>query len=142
MSVTAGRIAMTVVALSNSISCYLADFNHTHVYNPNWPPHARFHNGQTMSLGLTLGLLTQYYIWRPVFNATINPVDSTFSAALVGTLYWVCGMSAALYPGAKWMDPEFGEGIGAQAVIFPVHAAVLWAGYLMVIRGLKASKSA
>src|ERR1700761_349690 len=92
---TAGRVCLTLVSLSTSISCYIADFNATHVYNPNWPPHARFHNGQTMSMGLLLGLTTLYFTWRPVFTSSATLAskegmkDSLFSAAIIGRLYYI-----------------------------------------------------
>lgn len=40
---------------------FISDFNETHVYNQNWPPHARFHNGQTMSMAAALGAATLWY---------------------------------------------------------------------------------
>ena len=98
----------------------------THVLNPAWPPHAKFHNGQTMSMGLCLGLLTLYYTWRP----TRAPKDSLFTAALLGSLYWITGMSAILYPGTMWMDPEFGED-APQKVAFAVLAVLAWVGYVV-----------
>src|SRR6201992_403131 len=105
-SFTAGRMCLTLVSLNTILGPYFADWNETHVKNPKWPPHARFHNGQTMSMGLLLGLLTQYFLWRP----TQHPLDSRLSAALVSSIYFSSGMSAILYPGAKWLDPEFGTG--------------------------------
>ena len=29
-----------------------------HLFNPRWPPHAKFHNCQTMVMGIFLGLIT------------------------------------------------------------------------------------
>ena len=40
---TAGRTILTIGNLLYSIGAFVADFNETHVYNPRWPPHARFH---------------------------------------------------------------------------------------------------
>ena len=42
---TAGRTILTLVAIVTAVGGYIADWNHTHVYNPRWPPHAKFHNG-------------------------------------------------------------------------------------------------
>ena len=145
---TAGRIIITLAALSNSISPYLADFNATHVYNPNWPPHARFHNGQTMSLGLVLGLTTLYFAWRPVLSSTsftkAMSRDSMFSAALVGSLYWITGVSAGFYPGAKFLDPEFiGTkydakilGFPGQVPVFTAHFVLCWIAYALEAKRL------
>jgi len=43
-------------ALLQTIGPFIFDFDHTHVYNPKWSPHARFHNGQTISTGVCLGM--------------------------------------------------------------------------------------
>ncbi len=34
------------------------------IYNPTWPPHAKFHNGQTMSMGAGLAAMTLWQLWR------------------------------------------------------------------------------
>ena len=56
MTATVGRISLGKILISASavfagVGPYLADWNETHIYNPTWPPHAKFHNAQTMSLG-------------------------------------------------------------------------------------------
>jgi hypothetical protein len=40
-----GRILLTLVALVTGLGGYVMDWNETHVYNPHWTPHAKFHNG-------------------------------------------------------------------------------------------------
>jgi len=135
---TPGRVCLSLVAASTSISCFLADWNETHVKNPKWPPHARFHNGQTMSMGLLLGLTTAYFTWRP----TTNYKDSIFCAAMVGSLYWISGMSAILYPGTKWVDPEFDATGKAQPQppVFAAHFVLCWVGYWLETRRLAGQK--
>lgn len=142
-TITLGRLLLSFVAISNSASPYIADFNYTHVYNPNWPPHARFHNGQTMSMGFVLGLTALYYAWRPVFSKTqytkAMTKDSLFTATVIATLYWITGLSASLYPGCAWQDPEFlGTEIDyktlggpAQLTVFSVHGIVAWVAYAL-----------
>ena len=102
---TPGRILLSLVAITTSTGCYVADWNTTHVFNPRWPPHAKFHNGQTMSMGMGLGLATAYYTWRRGYDE-----DSLRTACLFGSLYWVTQLSAICYPGTLMIDPEFGTG--------------------------------
>lgn len=101
-----------------------------------------------MSTGLALGLLTLYYTWRSPLNivgaipASLgNPLlrnvmaarvalDGVTTAALFGGLYWVTGLSAALYPGAKAMDPEFGEG-HAQLYLFASLLGITGVGWFL-----------
>lgn len=130
-----GRIFLTLSAAGQVLGPFIADFNETHVLNPRWPPHARFHNGQTMSMGLALSLLTLYYTYRPTPNLTAAK-DSIFSAAIVGTLYWITGLSAILYPGSLAVDPEFGEGF-PQAKLFVGFAGLAWLGWWFEIRRLE-----
>lgn len=122
-----GQICLSLAAFSTSISCYIADWNETHVKNPNWPPHARFHNGMTMSMGFLLGGLTAYFTWRPTRDR-IAAKDSLNTAAIFGSLYWIAGLSAILYPGAKWQDPEFGDG-APQFYVFLAHLVIVCLGW-------------
>jgi hypothetical protein len=41
------RLIFTVIGVTLPIAAHLADMSQTHIYNPHWPPHAKFHNGQT-----------------------------------------------------------------------------------------------
>jgi hypothetical protein len=132
-TVTVGRIILSIIGLGTSIGGYIADWNETHVKNPTWPPHARFHNGQTMSMGMGLGILTLYFTWRVATKSTPKEIlDSTFFAALTGSLYYVTGMSAILYPGSWWTDPEFDNGgFPPQIPIFSTCFVLSWVAYLL-----------
>jgi len=123
---TAARSCLTLSALINIIGPMTADWSKSHVLNPRWPPHAKFHNGQTMSTGLCLGLLALYYTWR----STPMPGDSLKTAAIMNTVYWVTALSGILYPGALAVDPEFGEGF-PQFWPFLSLAGLPWLGYFL-----------
>ena len=53
--------------------------------------------------------------------------DSMITAAIAGSLYWITGLSAILYPGSKATDPEFGDGF-PQAIVFPIFAGMAIGG--------------
>jgi len=58
----AARWLVVFVALVTAIGGLLADYfipwsGRQHIKNPAWPPHAKFHNGQTILMGLALGVL-------------------------------------------------------------------------------------
>lgn len=127
-----GRSFLTLSILGQIVGPFIADFNHTHVLNPNWPPHAKFHNGQTMSMGVGLGLASLYYTFRSTPNSAAA-ADSLFIAAIFGSLYWITGISAIFYPGSLAVDPEFGEGFPQ----FPLFAGLLastWIGWWLETR--------
>jgi len=104
-----GKILLVFSPLAVVLGAFVFDFGETHVYNPRWPPHAKFHNGQTMSMTLCMLATTVYFTFRPTSGAAAAR-DSLFTALICASVYCVTGMSAILYPGAGGTDPEFGEG--------------------------------
>ncbi|KAK5118564.1 hypothetical protein LTR85_008029 [Meristemomyces frigidus] len=96
----APRAILTLFAGITAIVPYIADFNHTHVYNPTWPGHARFHNGQTMSMGTYLGLSTLWLTWRPAAKT-----DNLLTATVVAAAYYTTMFTAYFFPGATAWDP-------------------------------------
>jgi hypothetical protein len=109
---------------------YRADWNETHVYNPAWPPHAKFHNGQTMSLGLALGVTSLWQLWRaPSARAGLD------AGAVLASLYWATQISALAYPGAKAVDPPGTARFPQAKIAFPA-LAVTALGYVLERRRL------
>ena len=112
------------------------------VKNPKWPPHARFHNGQTLSLAIMTAVMSLYFAFRTALpNSTISPKESAFIAAAIGSYYPVSGLTSILYPGADWSDPEYPHG-GAQKYLFSGFTGVLWLGYLLEANRLGKAKTA
>ena len=77
-----------------------------HLYNPAWPPHAKFHNCQTMLLGVGLGLVTFFilFVWTPL------TLPMFYLAAAISSLYFVSMLFIVpLFPQTAWHDPEFME---------------------------------
>ena len=96
------RILVSLVSIVTIFGAFVFDWDQTHIFNPNWPPHAKFHNGQTMSMGVALELLSLWLLWRkkelPNFDFNL--------AVLVASLYWITQASAILYPGTDFFDPD------------------------------------
>jgi hypothetical protein len=57
-----GRFVLTSVAALTTAGGFVADWNSTHLLNPEWPPHARFHDALTISLGTLLSACGLYFL--------------------------------------------------------------------------------
>ena len=100
----AGKVLISLVAVETAVGPYLADWNETHIHNPTWPPHAKFHNGQTMSMGASLAAMTLWQLWR-AHGSPAAARQALDSASLAASMYWLTATSALAYPGAKAVDP-------------------------------------
>lgn len=126
------RVILTVFALLTIVSPFLADWNATHIYNPLWPPHAKFHNAQTMAMAVLLGLASLFFTWR----RRDNTGTSLLAAWIFTALYWVSQAIAFLFPGVAWTDPnllqaghtldEFPLQLKGDVVLFALLAVVGW----------------
>ncbi|MFD9701762.1 DUF6640 family protein [Lentzea sp. NPDC059081] len=128
-----GRALISIPALGTLIGSYVADWNATHIFNPAWPPHAKFHNAQTMSMGVALGLVSLFYLWRPERSHATLAVG-----AVTAALYGITQLSAGLYPGTASADPPREDSWLQLWFTLPSLAAVL-IGYLLERRRLAAA---
>lgn len=86
-----------------------------HLYNPAWPPHAKFHNGQTMLLGIMLGTLALVIL----FGVEPLTLRMFLLAAAIAGVYFIAMMFAPFFPGTAWVDPEFREQVPKPFAINP-----------------------
>jgi len=109
------RLLFSFTALFLPIGSHLADYSHTHIFNPKWTPHAKFHTGQTLAFSVVLGVLTLFFAWSETNDLRMTLV----ATASFASLYWVCQTLAILYPGTKYFDPDtkavYLLGVPAQA---------------------------
>ncbi len=86
-----------------------------HLWNPLWPPHAKFHNAQTMLLGILGGSLSLAILFgsrpltRPMF----------LIAAAAAANYFVAMALAPLFKGTAWVDPPFAAATGRPLGLAP-----------------------
>ena len=76
-----------------------------HVWNPAWPPHAKFHNGQTMLMGIIGGSLSLAIL----FGSRPLTLPLFLVATGVAANYFVAMAIAPAFPGTDWSDPEFAD---------------------------------
>jgi hypothetical protein len=119
-----GKVLISVTAAGTTVGPYLFDWNKTHIYHPKWPPHAKFHNAQTMSMGPALSLAALYHLWRPGYSRA-----ALDSAAMSASTYWVTQLSAKFYPGTASVDPPGEDNWPQLKYALPMLGAIA-VGYL------------
>lgn len=100
---TAGRILIVLGNIAYALGAFIADFNETHVKNPRWPPHAKFHNGQTMTLGVLLASTSLFFLFKPA-DSIDRQRENVLYSAVIGSFYCAAGMMAILYLGTAWQE--------------------------------------
>ncbi len=86
-----------------------------HLRNPRWPPHAKFHNGQTMLMG-SFGGATSLAI---LFASRTLALQLFVIAAASAASYFVAMALAPVFPGTDWTDPEFAAETGRPFGLAP-----------------------
>ena len=102
MKLPIDKVLVSLVSVVTIFGAFVFDWDQTHIFNPNWPPHAKFHNGQTMSMGVALGFLSLWLLWR---KKNVQNFDFNLSV-VIASLYWITQASAILYPGTDFFDPN------------------------------------
>ncbi len=122
-----GAWMITLVALVNIIGPFLADWNETHIFNPRWTPHAKFHNAQTMLLGVGLGVSALWFVWRRNGDRKSN----LLAAVIFAALYYITQAGSITFPGTALFDPEFdpGSSIPGQPILDAVILGLLGIAY-------------
>jgi hypothetical protein len=100
----AGRVLLGTVAAVTAVGGFAADWNRTHLFNPAWPPHAKFHDAQTIVLGSLLGGAGLYFLSREGDTRR----GATLAAALPG-MFWAAQGGSFAFPGAEGLEAEFPE---------------------------------
>lgn len=100
---SAGRAVLNIVAGTTAVGGVVADWNRTHLLNPNWPPHARFHDAMTISVGALLGFGALYALNRQ----GDDPDRDTALAAVLPAVFWTSMGAAFAFPGTKGLQAEF-----------------------------------
>lgn len=98
---------VVIVALSG-FGGFIADFlapepAAQHIFNPAWPPHAKFHDAQVILMGVGNAIVALALL----FAAGSLSLQRFFLAAVISGMYWFGAILGTLLPGTDWTDPEF-----------------------------------
>ena len=66
MGLRVGLVGITVLSLFAAVSGVVVDFTASHVYNPAWPPHAKFHGYLSIARTVLIMAVALALLWGPV----------------------------------------------------------------------------
>jgi hypothetical protein len=109
---TLPRILVAGVAVVTMLGAFSADVvipdsAAQHIFNPTWPPHAKFHDAQYIVMSILLGALGLVFVAR---RRGDTHMQLLVAASLLATP-WVGMFGALLFPGTAAYDPGFADGI-------------------------------
>jgi len=102
MRPTIGKLLLSGAALITAVAPVVNDWNDTHIFSPQWAPHARFHGAVSVGMTLMLSPLALWLTW----HRSADRSATLATAALVPVAYWAPFFAALLVPGARFEDPE------------------------------------
>jgi len=78
------RILLSVVLVSTAVVSVAVDWNTTHLFNPEWHPHARFHDAVMLWLLSGCCIMALWLLWR----RTSEPTVAVTVATLIPIIFW------------------------------------------------------
>ena len=93
-----GKLILSFVLVVGAIVSTAVDWNTTHLFNPSWPPHARFHDALFLMFldGTTLVML--WLLWRLSTEPAVAVLASSLFSVAVWTPFFYI---EALIPGTS-----------------------------------------
>lgn len=106
-----GLWILSPVAALTAVGGFLTGWSRTHLFNRNWPPHARFHDAQSILLGSGGLYFLRKSGGRPGRNLALG--------ALLPSLLWLAQAGSFLFPGTEGLEAEFPEKVPRIRGVWP-----------------------
>jgi hypothetical protein len=138
-----GRVLMSLAAAEVGVIPLLIDLGPSHIYNPAWPAHARFHGVWLLASGGLLSLVALYLIW---FQRDNRRYAITMAGVLLGAIlggFFASVATVSMYGGgilvdsaaaAGLPDASASGGIPANVRIFAIALIALVIGVVLARR--------
>ena len=123
---------LAAIAAWTTVNGLAADWNYTHLLNPTWGPHAKFHDFVSDMAGVYCGLAALFYLFR----RGARSIDDLQFSNVVQTIFWISLLSGFLWPGAGGTASEHPEIVPKvlgvrlnEAFISVTTLAAMWVTY-------------
>ncbi|MEM9793088.1 MAG: DUF6640 family protein [Pseudomonadota bacterium] len=129
------KILVSAVTVFYGVVPALADLNETHLFNPLWSEHARFHAAWFLAFTAGVAGISLYMMWQR--GEIILPI---FIGLMFAGGFWVATLFGPLYGGALVDSNGYVQtilGVESNMFLFSV-VTLLLVGALLTVRRLSA----
>ena len=135
-----GKGIVTFALVTTFVVSIAVDWNDSHIYNPEWPPHARFHDILLLLFMTQLGLLLAWLMWREGAREVDVLLATLYTVFFWTPFFYIQAIVPSSSLGVGGADPTvhlIGLGIYVNAIVGFVEAALATAGFFVYRRGLR-----
>lgn len=134
--VFAGRIIMTLATLMYGVIPPLVDLTETHVFHPDWTPHARMHMVWLLGTNTAIALVALYFLWLHKSRLVVGVSLAGVLGLCVYGGFMLSAFTTPLYGGS--MSDKGGVppvlGVDANILAFSFALLLLIVGWLLAGR--------
>jgi hypothetical protein len=127
-----GKFILTFVLVVGAVVSTAVDWNDTHLFNPAWHPHARFHDGLFLALLNGTTLIMLWLLWRPSREPAVAVAATTLYLLAVWTPFLYI---EALIPGTSLLASANVPVLRLGGVSLPPNLAVAIVVVLLSLAG-------
>jgi hypothetical protein len=133
--ITIARILLTLAAIQWGLIPLMVDLTETHVFKPDWPPHARLHAVWLLSTGAVLAVYAVGLLWTSGTDKPHRLRHASVIGAIVLAGFFIAALTTDMYGGAftELAEPDTVFGINtnifafsAAAILQAIGAYIIW----------------
>ena len=125
-----GKSILSFVLVVGAVVSTAVDWNTTHLFNPAWHPHARFHDALFLLILDAMSLVALWLLWRQSKEPEIGfKAAALFSAAVWTPFFYI----EALIPGTSLLATDNVPVLKVGGMTFPPNLIVAAVLFLLTV---------
>ena len=129
-----GRILMTLATLMYGLIPPFVDLTETHVFHPDWTPHARMHMVWLLGTNTSIAMVALYFLWLHQSSLILRVRLAGVLGLCVYGSFMLSAFTSPLYGGS--MGDEAGVplvmGLDANIFGFSIALTLLLTGWFLI----------
>ena len=127
-----GKLVLSFVLVVGAVVSTAVDWNTTHLFNPAWHPHARFHDALFLLFLDATSLVVLWLLWRPSREPEVAiKVAALFSATVWTPFFYI----EALIPGTSLLAADNVPVLKVAGMTFPPNLIIAAVMFLLTVVG-------